>query len=230
MTFTMQHTLRALRTGWYLILLGALVAAGAAVMVEQSASLVFEASASYVVSPGSQVAPDDVAQGVDTLDSSRSRSIMTTLTEITDSDAVRSEAFAALDLPTDLIDNYSVESIVVPEANVMETIVTGPDPSVAAALTSSLGTIGGARFVRLYQIYDVVTLDPAEIPTEPSNPGLGQLLVIAITLGIMAGGAAALLRSAVAERSGRRTMDRRLGAYHGDVTHIEQHERFKRTG
>lgn len=230
MNFTMRHTLDALRTGWYLILLGALVAAGAAIAVDRVTKPYYEASASYVVSPGGQVPPDDLAQGVNTLDSSRSRSIMTTLTEITDSAAVRADTFEALGLPEVLTEVYTVESVVVPEANVMQTTVTGPDPAIAASLASGLGSFGGARFEALYQIYDVVALDPATIPTEPANPSLAQLLVIAIALGCMVGGAAALLYSATAGHNGRRAMDSRLGAYQGEVTPIAEHERFKRTG
>jgi receptor protein-tyrosine kinase len=230
MDFTLKSTLGALRSGWYLILIGVMVASGAAVAIDSGATPVYEASASYIVSPGSQVAPDDVAQGVNTLDSSRSRSIMTTLTEIADSDAVLSEAFTLLGLAPELTELYSVESVVVPEANVMETIVTGPDPETAAQLASTVGSLGGSRFVALYQIYGVEVLDAATVPTEPANPGLSQSLVIAIALGIMAGGAAALLRFAFSQRS-RRTMDRRLGAYHAsEVTPIDRHGRFKRTG
>ncbi len=181
------------------------------------------------MSPGSDVADDDVAGGVDTLDSSRSRSIMATLTEIAASDAVLTEAFAALNVDPALSEFYKVESIVVPEANIMETIITGPNPQLAAALASTIGEIGGARFVDLYRIYDVEVLDEATIPSGPSNPGLGQMLVIAIAIGLMSGAGAALLRSAWSERSAR-TMQSRLGAYDSAVTSIEEHDRFQRAG
>lgn len=225
----LKTTLSALRTGWHLLVIGAVVAAMAAVALNRTATPVYEATASYVVSPGGDIADDDVVRGVDTLDSSRSRSIMATLTQIAASDAVLAEAFSALDVDYELSGSYTVKSIVVPEANVMETIVTGPSPQLAAALASTIGEIGGALFVDLYRIYDIQVLDSATIPTGPSNTGLSQMLVVAIALGVMAGAGGALLRSAMSERS-RQTMRSRLGAYDPAVTSIEEHNRFQRAG
>ncbi len=225
----LKATLAALRTGWHLLVIGALIAGTVAVALDRAAVPVYEARASYVVSPGTGIDPDDVARGVDTLDSTRSRSIMSTLTEIAKSDAVRSEALSTLDLAPELAESYSVEAIVVPEANVMETAVTGPDPEIAAALASAIGEIGGSRFVELYQIYDVEGLDLATVPTEAANPGLGQMLVIAVAIGLMVGMGAALLRSAWIARA-RRAMSNRLDAYGPTVTPIKEHDRFERVG
>jgi capsular polysaccharide biosynthesis protein len=225
----LKTTLSALRTGWHLLFIGALIAAAAVTVIERSAVPIYEASASYVVSPGGAIPVDDVVRGVDSLDSSRSRSIMSTLTEIATSDIVLAEATSALGLDPDAVDSYSVNSIIVPEANVMETVVEGPDPATAAALASAIGEFGGVRFVELYQIYDVVVLDAATIPTVPSNSGLAQMLVVAIAIGLMAGAGAALLRAAWLSRANG-TMSRRLGAYSPAVTPIEEHDRFKRVG
>jgi len=225
----LKTTLSALRTGWHLLFIGALIAAAAVTVIERDATPVYEASASYVVSPGGAIPVDDVVRGVDSLDSSRSRSIMSTLTEIAASDVVMSEAISTLGLDPGAAADYSISSIIVPEANVMETVVEGPDPATAAALASAIGEIGGRRFVDLYQIYDVVVLDAATIPAVPSNSGLAQMLVIGVAIGLMAGAGAALVRAAWLSRSGG-TMSRRLGAYSPPVTPIEEHDRFKRVG
>jgi len=225
----LKTTLSALRTGWHLLFIGSLIAAAAVIVIDRGAVPAYEASASYVVSPGGAIPVDDVVRGVDSLDSSRSRSIMSTLTEVATSDVVLSEATSTLGLDPSVANSYSVESIIVPEANVMETVVTGPDPATAAALASAVGEIGGRRFVELYQIYDVVVLDAATIPTVPINSSLGQMLVVAVAIGLMAGAGAALVRAAWLSRSGA-TMSRRLGAYSPAVTPIEEHDRFKRVG
>lgn len=225
----LKTTLSALRNGWHLLLIGALMAAAAAITLDRTAAPFYEASASYVLSPRADIDPSDVAQGVSTIDSSRSRSIMTTLTEIVASDAVETEALATLGLDPGLADSYSVESIIVPEANVIETLVTGPDPEIVATLASTIGEIGGSRFVELYQIYDVRVLDAATTPSEPANPDLGQTLVIAVAIGLIVGTGAAVLRSAWLARPGS-TMGSRLKAYSTKVTPIEKHDRFKRVG
>ena len=225
----LSTSLSALRTGWYLLLIGVVVASAAAVAIEHTADPFYEANASYVLSPSAGIDSDDIARGVDSLDTSRSRSIMTTLTEIAASDAVLSEAFVTLGFDPRQAESYSVDSIVVPEANVIEIVVTGPDPETTATLASTIGEIGGLRFVEFYQIYDIDALDPATVPTEPANPGLEQLLAIGIALGLIAGTGAALLRSAWLGRSGR-TMSSRLEAYGTTVTPIEEHGRYKRVG
>jgi uncharacterized protein involved in exopolysaccharide biosynthesis len=223
-----KTTLLALRSGWQLVALGLIVALAAAFALDRASTPTYEAMATYVVSPGLDADPDDVAEGVKTLDSSRSRSIMTTLTEITMSDTVLDEAFTNLGFDPAPASEYTVESIVIPEANVIQTTVAGPDPEVAASLTALVGDIGGFRFVGLYQIYDVVVLDRAAVPTSPSNTGLPTLIVLTSVLGIAAGAGAAMLRFAWGGE--RRSVGSRLKAYDPTVTPIEEHSRFKRVG
>jgi hypothetical protein len=103
---------------------------------------------------------------------------------------------------------------------------------VRRPLIATLALFTGAKFAALYQIYDVEVLDTASVPTEPINAGLGQMLVIGVAIGIMAGAGAALLRAAWLGRPGR-SMSRRLGAYNpqtAKVTPIEEHGRFTRAG
>ena len=121
-----------------------------------------------------------------------------------------------------------MDSVVVPEANVIQTTVAGPDPEVAAALAAQVGDIGGVRFVALYQIYDVVVLDPPAVPTAPTNPGLPTLIVLTSVLGLAVGAGAAMLRFAWG--GNRRTVGSRLEAYDPTVTPIEEHSRFQRVG
>jgi uncharacterized protein involved in exopolysaccharide biosynthesis len=223
-----KTTLHALRSGWPFLLLGLAVAVAGAFALHRTAEPVYEASATYVVSPGLNADPDDVTEGVKTLDSSRSRSIMTTLTEITMSETVLDEAFATLGFDPATAAAYSVDSIVIPEANVIQTTVAGPDPEITAALTTLVGDIGGLRFVGLYQIYDVVVLDQAPVPTAPSNPGLPILIALTSVLGLAAGAGAAMIRFAWTGE--RRTVGSRLKAYDPTVTPIEEHSRFKRVG
>lgn len=223
-----KTTLEALRSGWQFIAIGLLIALAAAFALHSTATPVYEAQATYVVSPGIGADAYDVAEGVKTLDSSRSRSIMTTLTEITMSGTVLSEAFTTLGLDPATAAAYEVNSIVVPEANVIQTTVSGPDPELATALTTLVGDLGGVRFIGLYQIYDVVVLDPATAPTEPSNTGLPTLIALSGALGLAVGAGGALLRFAA--KGSRRTVGSRLSAYDPTVTPIEEHSRFQRVG
>jgi uncharacterized protein involved in exopolysaccharide biosynthesis len=223
----LKTTLAALRSGWQFIAVGLLIALGVAFALHSSSTPMYESTATYVISPSAS--SDNLIQAVNSLDSSRSRSIMTTLTEITMSDAVRAEALGQLGIDPSTAESYTVTSIVIPEANVIQTTVIGPDPDVVTDLTTLVGDIGSVRFIGLYQVYDVAVLDAAVAPTSPSNTGLPTLIVLTSLLGIAAGAGAALLRFA-AGGSGRRTVRNRLSAYDPTVTPIEEHSRFQRVG
>jgi uncharacterized protein involved in exopolysaccharide biosynthesis len=223
-----RSALRSIALGWYYPALGLLVALGAAAFIYTNSSPVYEARATYVVFPYS--APDDVdvAESVKTLDSTRSRSIMTTLVEIVQSESVRAEAAAAAGLDLASLEGYEIGGVVLPEANLIATTVRGPDPVVTVQLSGAVGDAAVARFVAFYRIYDADVLDPAVLPTSPSNRGLIELGGMAAILGLIVGSAIALIRD---PEPGRRhsTMHGRLGAY-GNVTPIREHDRYQRVG
>lgn len=223
-----RGALRAIALGWYYPALGLLVALGAAAFIYTQSTPVYEARATYVVFPYS--APDDldVAESVKTLDSTRSRSIMTTLVEIVESEAVRADAAAAAGLDLAGLEDYKVAGVVLPEANLIATTVHGPDPAVTVQLSSAIGDAAIARFVAFYRIYDAEALDAATLPTSPSNRGLIELGGMAAILGLLVGSAVALLRDPE-PGSRRSTMHGRLGAY-GNVTPIREHDRYQRVG
>jgi uncharacterized protein involved in exopolysaccharide biosynthesis len=223
-----RSALRSIALGWYYPALGLLVALGAAAFIYTKATPVYEARATYIVFPYS--APDDidVAESVKTLDSTRSRSIMTTLVEIVQSDSVRAEAAAATGLDLAFLESYEIGGVVLPEANLIATTVSGPDPAVTVQLSSAVGEAAIARFVAFYRIYDANVLDAAALPTSPSNRGLIELGGMAAILGLLVGSGVALLRNPEPGRRGS-TMHGRLGAY-GNVTPIREHDRYQRVG
>jgi uncharacterized protein involved in exopolysaccharide biosynthesis len=224
----LRGALRSIALGWYFPALGVLIALGAATFIHTQATPVYEARATYVVFPYS--APDDVdvAESVKTLDSTRSRSIMTTLVEIVESHSVRTDAAAATGLDPATLEEYEVIGVVLPEANLIASTVRGPDPVVAVQFSEAVGEAAIARFVAFYRIYDAEVLDAAPLPTTPSNRGLIELGGMATILGLLVGSAFALLRDPEPGRR-RSTMHGRLGAY-GNVTEIREHDRYQRVG
>ena len=75
-------------------------------------------------------------------------------------------------------------AVVAPEAYVAELRVTGPGAAEAAALSGAIGAAASARFVGLYQIYDIVLLDPASVPTDPVNRGPVETALLGGALGL----------------------------------------------
>jgi len=224
-----RTALQALLRGWYFILLGVVAAVVAAVALSASEPPSYAAESTYVVSPAPNDDAFEVAEGVRTLDSSRSRAIMATYTEIIASQTVLADAAAGLGLTPADLEPYSITAAVVPEANVALMRVSGPDPELTASLSTAVGQVAAERFITLYQIYAVQLLDPPQSPAPRAPGGLLQTAALATALGLAGGSGMALLWHAPRMRR-RRLMESRLDAYGdgGNVTRLS--ERFPRAG
>ncbi|MCB2223819.1 MAG: hypothetical protein KQH83_06545 [Actinobacteria bacterium] len=185
---------QAIRRGWYLVVVGVCAAVGAGVLLHATAAPYYETSATYIVSPVQDTAnPDLVQESIRTLDDARSRAIVATFAEVLQSGSVHEEAVRTLGIDGITTDDYEFSSVILPEANVVQLTVGGPEAQTAVLLASSTGALSAERFSALYQIYDIVLLDAPALPTGPSNPSLFQTLFMAGALGSVAGAALALL-------------------------------------
>jgi len=203
--------LRVLRRTWWIVVLAAVAAAGAALYLGSRQELRYQSVASYVVSPHQGDVTADIIESVRTLDQARARALVSTYVEMLTGTAVQDEAAAALGLGA-FPEGYEVAAVVAPEAYVAELQVTGPAAADAAVLSGAIGTAASARFVGLYQIYDIVLLDPASVPTDPVNRGPVETALLGAALGLMAGLAIAVLAGAPRVRR-RRHMQQRLEPY-----------------
>jgi len=222
--------LRALRPTWWIVVVAVVAAAGAALLLASQQETRYQSVATYVVSP-SQGEPAAVTESVRTLDPARARALVATYVEILTSTAVQDEAAGAYGLST-FPEEYEVTAVVAPEAYVAELRVVGPQPDDAAALAEAIGGEASARFVGLYQIYDVVELDPASVPDEPIGRGLLETVLLGAALGLVVGLGIAILAGAPRVRR-RRHMQTRLEAYGGadaTVTLLPADRREPRAG
>ncbi len=204
--------LRALRRGWFLVLIGGAVAATAAFALAGTATPQYEASSTYVVSPAGGAGTSDVAESIRTLDDARSRAIVSTFVEVLSSGTVHDRGAALAGLSEQILEDYSIRAAVLPEANVVELTVRGPTPEVVAALSGTIGISAAETFVDLYKIYDVSQLDAAEVPDAPAGRGLVTTVALAGLLGLAAGAAVALLWGLAAGPASNR-LQARLASY-----------------
>jgi capsular polysaccharide biosynthesis protein len=226
----LKSTIRSLFLGWYYPALGVLVACGAAAFLHAREAPVYETNATYVLTPYTGPTDSDTTESVKTLDATRSRSILTTLTEIIGSETAQTEAAVSLGLDPTVLTSYEVAAVVAPEANVVAMTVRGPDPARTVDLSNAIGAAAVARFIDLYKIYDVVPLDPPVLPDVPSNRGLVELAIMASAFGLLVGGGVALVRGLGFDER-RRSMEDRLEAYGGGtVTPLRERDRYQRVG
>lgn len=206
---------QAVRRGWALVLVAVVAAVSVTLALTLTKEEAYSSTARYVLSPRPAGSTFDVAEAISTLDSSRSRAIVATYTEILTSDAVFNEAVTRAGYNPADVSSYEVTAAIAPEANVVQFSVTGRTPEIAKDLAVAVGAVGTRAFMDLYLIYDVTVLAAPAVPDVPIDAGLPQLLTLAVGLGLMAGFGAALLYGAPHVRRRRETAAR-LDAY-GDA-------------
>ncbi len=185
-----------LQRGWWLILLGALVAVIASLTASYLAVPQYQATARFIITPNASLSSEkEVVNSLNTLDR---RSIVSTYAEVMNSNRIYADTLAALQLnPVDVEDIYKYETVVLPESSVLELNVTGPNPQAVANLANAIGYQSIQFTNRLNQVYDVNFLDTAVPPEEPISPQPLRDAGLALVLGAVAGGVLAILREQI---------------------------------
>lgn len=211
-----------LQRGWWIVMLTALAAFNVALVYTINAPPVYRASAKFVLSPNeSLVSGRDVVTSLEALDK---RSIISTYAEVLNSQAIYSQALTALDLTEDDVKEYLHTTVVLPDANVLEVAIEGPDPKIAMQLTNQVGQ-DAINYIRgLYQVYNIYFLDTARMPQVPVRPQPLRDASLALGLGIVIGSALAIVREQIRtpleEFLQRVALDSESNAY--TRRHIEQ--------
>ena len=174
-----------LQRGWWVILLAALVAVSGSLGASYLAVPQYEATASFLITPGATLTVGrDVVNSLDTLDR---RSIVATYAEVMNSNRIYEDALNFLNLAPNSLNDYKVNAVVLPESSVLELTVTGPNPQAAADLANAIGYTS-IKFTRAFnQVYDLNVLDKASSPTTPVSPQPARDAGLALLLGAAAG-------------------------------------------
>jgi diguanylate cyclase (GGDEF)-like protein len=187
---------KMLQRSWWLVVLTALVAVAVALIAALFATPLYQASGRFIVSPN----PALLSGGgsvIDSLATLDKRSIITTYAEILKSPRIYREALTTLGLTDADVEDYTFNAIVLPDTNIIEFSVRGPDPVRATMLVNSIGEQGVRYVSNLYQVYDMSLLDPAVVPTEPVSPQPLRSAAVALVVGLALGLALALSRELI---------------------------------
>ncbi len=187
----LRHYIRLLLGGWWIIILAALsglTLALASAYVEQPR---YRTSARLIVSPNpTLINSGQFIYSIDTLDK---RSIVTTYSEVLNSSRLFDETGRALKIAPGEMTNYNHSTVVIPEANILELFVDGPNPEVTALLANSLSQRAIDYVRAVYQVYDLDVLDPADVPTSAFSPRPARDAALALVLGGVIGAVLAIL-------------------------------------
>jgi diguanylate cyclase (GGDEF)-like protein len=185
--------LRMLQRSWWIIALTALAAVIIALVAAYLATPIYQASARFIVSPNSAIVTgeNNVINSLATLDK---RSIITTYAEVLNSARIYNETIAFLQLINVDLQDYSHLAVVLPDTNILELTVEGPDSATIALLANSIGQLAIEYVQGLYPVYNLTMLDPAIAPLQPVRPQPLRDASIALVLGLAVGVALALIR------------------------------------
>ena len=179
------------RRNWWIILLTTGVALLASITISTMTEPTYQTSARFIVSPNLLEQDRDVINSLEALDK---RSVVVTYAEVLRSNRVFGAAIKELNTPLDELVDYDITAVVLPEANVLELTVTGPDAGVAAALANEIGQEAIDYMSSLYPVHRFDFLDTAPEPSQPYAPQPIQNAILSVALGLGIGGALVFLR------------------------------------
>lgn len=183
--------LRLLQRGWWIIALTTLSAVNISLIASYMDTPMYRARARFLVSPSPTIVSGrDVVTSLEALDK---RSIVSTYAEFLNSRRIYNEV--ARELVFDGVDlgAYEISTVVLPDANILELIVEGPNPEAAALLANVIGAHAIQAISDIYLVYEISFLDPAIMPDEPYSPNPLQDAALALGLGLVAGAGLAIL-------------------------------------
>ena len=176
---------------WWVVLLTVAIALGSTAWFARQQAPTYRATATLVLAPIVGLA--DTREITDALNTLDRRSVVASLAMVPSSRTVKEQARAELKLSDAQLKLYAVQTAVVPDTNVIEVNVEGPNPRVDAALASAVAAQSIARTPVYYDIYVLKVLDWPIVPTEAIGPGLVRKLTVGGLIGLVVGTGAALL-------------------------------------
>lgn len=179
-----QQYLRTLWETWWLIVALVLIGIGAGLWYSYTQTPVYEASATFVVNPGARIAQvDDLLYSIDTL--AGRTSLATTYSNILKSRTILEVAVTSLNLPLTILSEYKINSVVLPDSNVLLLQVQGPSAVLAADVANAIGSAGLEYISGLQEVYELRRLDTAIVDPVPVSPNHPTNIALSAAIGLM---------------------------------------------
>jgi len=183
--------LEMLRRSWWMIVVTMLAALNVALVSAYFATPQYQSNARFIVSPNPDlITGRDVINSLEALDK---RSIISTYAEFLNSRRILQETLNEIQVSSSEAEQYTITTVVLPDANILELTVSGPNPDMAALLANSIGKRAIDYISRLYSAYDISILDPAGPAPTPFSPQPVRDAGLALVLGLIGGTALAIV-------------------------------------
>ncbi len=188
--------LRMLQRSWWIVVVATLAAVIAALAFSYITPPIYQATSRFIVSPSPSLISggSNLVNSLSTLDK---RSIITTYAEVLNSPRIHSETYKLLALDETAMVDYAYNAVALPDANIIEFSVQGPDPKTVYILANGIGQHAVEYVQSLYQVYDLILLDPAALPVDPISPQPLRDAGVAFVVGLALGVVLALIRELI---------------------------------
>lgn len=141
---------------------------------------IFEAKASYVIRPRSDLSDEgDFVQAMDTLIGRVE--INETFAEIAESKLIRKNAIQKLGISGNDSRYYSAAAYVIIGTNLLEIYARGNDPETVKAFADAVGEETVLYIDSLYDVFELEPLDQARRPGSPANFSPWQIFIVFVT-------------------------------------------------
>jgi uncharacterized protein involved in exopolysaccharide biosynthesis len=186
MTTTPPHPLAVLRRTWWVALLVLLLSLATAHVLTRRTTPVYRAASTVVVIPNGAVVTS-VREIIDSLDTLDRRTVVATLARLAHSQPVVAAAAEKAGMPREVSRQHRVRTIVLPNTNIIDIEVTGPDPEACATLANGVAQSASSEAIQLYQTFRMRLLDEAVPSRRPIRPDVQRNLTVAAVLGALGG-------------------------------------------
>jgi capsular polysaccharide biosynthesis protein len=182
----LRNYLRIIIRKLWIILPVLIVTTGVTVFLTNRQRPVYSATETFVA----RINQDFVSNGSDStaLDIlSRRSEIATTFSEVAKSHRIKSFAGNKLGLSQGDLKNLSVDSRLLAGTNIIEITTEGFHPGQVRDFTNTIGSVTTDYVNNLYQVYELVPLDEAVAPTDPSKPNKPLNYILGAMVGLILG-------------------------------------------
>ncbi len=193
-----QQYFKLLQGGWWIIVAMILVFTGMGIVFSYSQTPIYETNASFVVNPTMGIAEtDDLLYSLDTL--AGRTSLATTYSAMLESRANIETAATSLGIPFEMLADYDINAVVLPDSNVILLQIKGSSPELAADLANAIGTASVEYIGGLQAIYELRRVDLAIVEPDPISPNHPIDIALAAIVGMAGGMGFVVLRQILAQ-------------------------------
>ncbi|HET6380056.1 MAG TPA: diguanylate cyclase [candidate division Zixibacteria bacterium] len=225
-----RSLLRILLHRWWLLVPVFVLTFGSAVAFTYSQERVYQSTATYLVKPSPGFA-DEIFTALNMV--ARQPEIAETYAQLALSRSVRAEANEMLEVTPEELRTLKVSSRLVPGTTLIELSVESTDPQLAADYTAVLGASLIDYLNDVYEVFELVLIDPAVVGTTPVRPNVPLNLLLGAAIALVAavgvGFLAETLRSSTPGQPQTEIVDRESWAYNHTYFMLRLSEEMSRT-